>query len=146
MADSPDPNGPHAHLYERHLLARARAAAAADTPAQAVIACVICSATTVLPSVPRVERDVVEALPAPSPAPRAAVEGERVEVIGPVEAAWQTWQEGTWRVVVGVHVVFACEQGGHLAALMAAWRAGEEVAVCARRRRGDCYVTSVRRL
>lgn len=124
----------------------ARAAVAADTPGRAVIACVICSATTVLPSVPRAERDVVEAVPGPSPAVRPPVEGERVEVIGPVEAAWATWQEGTWRVVVGGLVVFACEQGGHLTALLAAWRAGEEVAVSARRRRGDCYVTSVRRL
>ena len=146
MADSPDPNGPHEHLYERHLLARARAAAAADTPAQAVIACVICSATTVLPSVPRVERDIVEALPAPGPAPRAAVEGEQVEVVGPVEAAWQTWQAGTWRVVVGGRVVFASAEGGKVRALMQAWHAGDEVAVTAWRRRGDCYVTAVRRL
>ena len=145
MADSPDPNSPHEHLYESHLLARARAAAAADTPARAVICCVICSATTVLPQVPQVERDVVEDVPALSPAPPPPVKGERVEVIGRVEAAWETWQVGTWRMVVGSHVVFASAEAGMVQTLMAAWRAGEEVAVTARRRRGDCYVTSVRR-
>ena len=106
----------------------------------------ICSAITVLPSVPRVGRDIVEAVPAPALAPRAAVEGDRVEVVGPVEAVWETWQIGTWRVVVGGHVVFASAEGGALGALMAAWRAGEEVSVTARRRCGDCYVDGVRRL
>ena len=146
MADSPDPDGPHEHLYHRHLLERARAAAAADTSARAVIACVICSATTAVRPPPGVERDVVEAVPAPAPAPRAAVEGERVEVVGFVGAAWETWQVGTWRVVVGGHAVFASTEGGAVRALMAAWRAGEQVVVTAQRRRGDCYVGYVRRL
>ena len=146
MADSPDPNGPHEHLYEPHLLTRARAAAAADTPARAVICCVICSANTTLPSVPRAERDVVDDAHTLPSAPPPPVEGEAVEVVGRVEAAWQTWQVGTWRVVVGGHVVFASEQGGHLAALLAAWRAGEEVVVTSQRRRGDCYVTNMHRL
>ena len=146
MADSPDPNSPHAHLYERHLLARARAAATADDPARAAIRCVICSVSTTLPFAPRVERDVVDVVPTLSPAPPPPVEGERVDVVGPVEAAWQTWQAGTWRVVVGGHVVFASAEGGAVRTLMAAWRAGEQVAVTARRRRGDCYVERVRRL
>ena len=145
MADSPDPNGFHPHLYEPHLLARARAAAAADAPARAVICCVICSATTVLPSAPRVERDVVEDVPAPPPAAHTSLQVESVEVVGCVEAAVATWQRGTWRVVIAATVVFAREGDGCAQALRAAAEGGEPVRLLARRIRADLWVDHVHR-
>ena len=145
MADSPDPNGPHPHLYEPHLLARARAAAAAGAPARVVICCVICSATTVLAPPARGEGDVVDDVPAPSPAVHPSVEVESVEVVGCVEAAVVTWQRGTWRMVVARSVVFAREGDGCAQALRAAGQAGQEVRVAARRIRADLWVDAVHR-
>ena len=145
MADSPDPNRPHAHLYEPHLLERARAAAAAGTLAQAVICCVICSATTTVGPPPGVERDVVDDVPAPAPAARTSLQVESVEVVGFVEAAVVTWQRGTWRVVIAGVVVFAREGDGCAQALLAAGQAGQEVRVAARRIRADLWVDAVHR-
>ena len=145
MADSPDPNGPHEHLYEPHLLARARAAAGADAPARAVICCVICSATTVVSPPARGEGDVVDDAPAPPPAAHPSLQVESVEVAGCVEAAVVTWQRGTWRVVIAGVVVFAREGDGCAQALRAAGQAGQEVRVLARRIRADLWVDAVHR-
>ena len=145
MADSPDPDGPHEHLYEPHLLERARAAAVADTPARAVIACVICSATTVLAPPARGEGDVVDDVPAPPPAAHTSLQVESVEVVGCVEAAVVTWQRGTWRMVVAATVVFAREGDGCAQALRAAGQAGKVVRVAARRIRADLWVDAVHR-
>ena len=145
MADSPDPNGPHPHLYEPHLLARARAAAAAGAPARVVICCVICSATTTVGPPPSVERDVVDDVAAPPSAVHPSVEVRQVEVVGCVEAAVVTWQRGTWRVVIAATVVFAREGDGCAQALRAAGQAGQEVRVLARRIRADLWVDAVHR-
>ena len=145
VADAPDPNGPHKHLYERHLLARARAAAAVDTSARAVIRCVICSATTTVGPPPGVERDVVDHVPAAPSTAHPSVEVRQVEVVGCVEAAVVTWQRGAWRVVVAGVVVFAREGDGCAQALRAAGQGGQEVRVVARRIRADLWVDAVHR-
>ena len=145
VADAPDPDGPHEHLYERHLLVRARAAAAVDAPARAVVACVICSATTtVLPPL-RVERNVIDDVPVAHLAGPTSVEVRQVEVVGCVEAAVVTWQRGTWRVVIDGSVVFAREGDGCAQALRAAGQGGEQVRVLARRIRADLWVDQVAR-
>lgn len=149
VADAPNPEGAHLHLFHPHLLAQARQdAARTGSPHQ--VWCVICGAAATIE--PAQRRDVEQA--------RAVRPGggegggrevlepvaiERVQIDGVVEGLWAISQRGAWRVVVGGRVLFAREGDGCAQALRAAAEAGEQVRVAARRIRADLWVDVVHR-
>lgn len=163
VPDAPNPHGRHEHLFHPHQLDAARAAAREGRDARAVVACVICGATTAI-TAPAPEREQVaaeveaarrrvEETPATLAritqveAERCAPAGrQREEVVGLVQAAWPTFDVRYWRVVVGERVLFAHADRGHLEVLREAHVAGEQVVVVALWASGDCYVQSVARV
>lgn len=150
VADAPNPDAPHQHLYHRHLLARARGRGPTETAAVGMVACVICDASTTIE--PESRRDVEQAW-AVGPGggedggyevlEPVGVEGVRVDVL--VEGLWAISQRGAWRVVVGGRVLFAREGDGCAQALRAAGQAGDQVRVTARRLRADLWADAVDR-
>lgn len=148
MADSPDPDGAHQHLYHPDLLARARGRAPTKAAVVGAVACVICG--TVATIEPSLRRDVEPALG------HGGGEGveddvvdpvgiERVEVAGHVEGAWATSQRAAWRVFIDGRIVFARQSDGCVQALQAAARAVEAVRVATRCIRADLWADAVHR-
>lgn len=149
VADCPDPDGPHEHLYHRHLLARAHGRGPTEAPGVGAVACVICGTVTTIEPAPRPSAEQVWASqPAGGGGERDALDLvgiELVEVVGHIQGAWATSQRGAWRVSIGGRIVFARQSDGCTQALQAAARAGDQVCVAARRIRADLWADAVHR-
>lgn len=149
VADAPNPDAPHLHLFHPHLLAQARQDAA-RTGLTREVWCVICGAAATIEPAQRRDVEQVRAV-----GPGGGVGGgrevlepvgvERVQMVGLVEGLWSISQRGAWRVVVGGRVLFAREGDGCAQALRAAAQAGDQVRVAARRIRADLWADAVQR-
>lgn len=148
VADAPNPDGPHLHLFRPHLLAQARADAA-RTGSTREVWCVICRGVTTIGADPAPRDRCGDGEPAGDFEPVApqrhhgAARGPRQEVRGLVVVLAPTTARDLVRLRVGDVVVFASHASGHAEALRAAAARGDHVRADAERVGGDLYVRAV---